>query len=264
MGILRTEEKKLVRFLMNYDYNNILGRIKYVLGHNTSFFSEIKVKSDKIIWYTNKEYDYRSLSDANGDEKEEIEAKYSQLLEEYSASISTDSLLGPVLSKIITIPSNDCIFYSYDSGDLDIIVTGWGCEIESLITAPPKDDTPNQHEVIEDNEKIGTQSLVKQEFDVEQLLEVKKEDNSQNTNLEDVGIIQSIESLIKNELYKDAYNLCLDCIKKNIHTDYAQQKCEELIPILKKKAKAESRKNILLVTIITFIAMFMAIILSTM
>ena len=41
--------------------------------------------------------------------------------------------------------------------------------------------------------------------------------------------------------YKEAYNLCLECIRKGDDVEYAQEKCKTLIPLMRKKNKSHGR-----------------------
>lgn len=75
-------------------------------------------------------------------------------------------------------------------------------------------------------------------------------------------IVRVIEQLVQNEQYKEAYNLCLDCIKKNEYTTFANKKCEELIPLLKKKAKKDSRKQTIIITVVTLVVTILSILLG--
>lgn len=81
-------------------------------------------------------------------------------------------------------------------------------------------------------------------------------------NSEDKSTQRTIETLIAGEQYKDAYNLCLICIKKQNNIAYAQKKCEELIPILKQKQKKENRKNFVIIAIVTVLVSIGSIILG--
>lgn len=78
----------------------------------------------------------------------------------------------------------------------------------------------------------------------------------------DSDITNIINQLIQNEQYKEAYNLCLDCIKRNENIAFANKKCEELIPLLKKKANKDSRKQTIIITIVTIAVTFLSILLG--
>ena len=56
-----------------------------------------------------------------------------------------------------------------------------------------------------------------------------------NDSVNDDDFVQIINRLIASEQYKEAYNLCLECIKKKEHVSFASSKCDELIPLLKKR-----------------------------
>ena len=83
-----------------------------------------------------------------------------------------------------------------------------------------------------------------------------------NDNSEDDSTIRTIETLIAGEQYKDAYNLCLTCIKNQNNVAYAQNKCKELIPILKQKQKKENRKHFIIIAIVTVLVSIGSILLG--
>lgn len=66
-------------------------------------------------------------------------------------------------------------------------------------------------------------------------------------NCEDENNQRTIDDLIAGGQYKDAYNLCLACIKNENNIAYAEKKRKELIPILKLKQKKENRKNLIII-----------------
>lgn len=58
------------------------------------------------------------------------------------------------------------------------------------------------------------------------------------------AVVQNIESLQQQGMYRDAYNACLDLIKRNMYTDYANRKVQELMPLITKNVKKAHRKEI--------------------
>ena len=105
---------------------------------------------------------------------------------------------------------------------------------------------------------------------VELLISIESRDEENTDYLEDIhddnsedeSTIRTIKTLIAGEQYKDAYNLCLTCIKKQNNLAYAQKKCEELIPILKQKQKKENRKNFIIIAIVTLLVSIGSILLG--
>jgi len=69
------------------------------------------------------------------------------------------------------------------------------------------------------------------------------------------ALIQNIESLQAQGMYRDAYSACLDLIKRNMCTDYANGKVKELLPLITKKQKKAHRKEIWIIIIVTIVAM---------
>lgn len=65
--------------------------------------------------------------------------------------------------------------------------------------------------------------------------------NRASNDLPADATIKTIESLQQQGNYQEAYNRCLDLIKRQIHVDYANRKIEELVPIMQKKNTRKSR-----------------------
>ncbi len=135
MSILKTIEKEKVKFLMDFDYNNVLGRLKFVLGKDASFFADIRVRQNDVTWSTKDDKEYGSFTDANDSEKQIIKEAVDEQIEKLSAVISGDSLIGPHTGKIVSFPSCQCIYYTVKDGIYDVVLTGWGCD-----TTEPKDE----------------------------------------------------------------------------------------------------------------------------
>ena len=87
-------------------------------------------------------------------------------------------------------------------------------------------------------------------------------EDSYDNNYEDENTQITIDALIAGEQYKDAYNLCLACIKNKNNIVYAQKKCKELIPILKQKQKKENRKKLTIIAIVTVLVSIGSILLG--
>ena len=135
MSILKTVEKEKVKFLMDFDYNNVLGRLKFVLGKDASFFADIRVRQNDVTWSTKDDKEYGSYSDANNSEKQILKEKVQEKIEKLSDAISGDSLIGPHTGKIVSFPSSQYIYYTVKEGIYDVVLTGWGCD-----TTEPKDE----------------------------------------------------------------------------------------------------------------------------
>ena len=74
-----------------------------------------------------------------------------------------------------------------------------------------------------------------------------------------------IEQLEIQGEYKEAYLRCMDCLEKGIEVEFAQKKCETLVPLMRKKNKTTNRWMYFLAivsTIVLFIACFLYAIMS--
>lgn len=143
MSILKTIEKEKVKFLMDFDYNNVLGRLKFVLGKDASFFADIRVRQNDVTWSTKDDKEYGSFTDANDSEKQIIKEAVDEQIEKVSSIISGDSLIGPHTERITSFPSNQYIYYTVKDGVYNIILTGWGCDTTEL---KEKDEIPKQEQ----------------------------------------------------------------------------------------------------------------------
>lgn len=183
MSILKTIEKENVKFLMDFDYNNVLGRLKFVLGNDASFFADIRVRQNDVTWSTKDDKEYGVFTDANDSEKQIIKEAVDDQIEKLSSIISGDPLIGPHTEKIISFPSNQYIYYTVKDGVYYVILTGWGCD-----TTEPKekDETPKQEQapdktapIAEPEEDINI--LSESENQEEPTPEIKEEPTAQNT-----------------------------------------------------------------------------------
>lgn len=143
MSILKTIEKEKVKFLMDFDYNNVLGRLKFVLGRDASFFADIRVRQNDVTWSTKDDKEYGAFTVANDSEKQIIKEAVDDQIGKLSSIISGDPLIGPHADKILSFPSNQYIYYTVKDGVYNVILTGWGCD-----TTEPKgkDETPKQEQ----------------------------------------------------------------------------------------------------------------------
>ena len=132
MSTLKSTEKDKVKFLLDFDYSNVLGRLKFVLGKEASFFADIRVRQNDVTWSTKDDKEYSAFIDANDSEKQIIKEAVDSQIEKLSSIISGDSLIGPHTEKIISFPSNQYIYYTVKDGIYNVILTGWGCEAIKL------------------------------------------------------------------------------------------------------------------------------------
>lgn len=221
MSILKTIEKEKVKFLMDFDYNNVLGRLKFVLGKDASFFADIRVRQNDVTWSTKDDKEYGSFIEANESEKQIIKEKVDEQIEKLSAVISGDSLIGPHTEKIISFPSNHYIFYTIKNGVYDVILTGWGCD-----TTEPKDEDGDVEEnhvnvspesVEPDNEKADTDNGIEVDENSDTPMETEKETPNNNidktpieANTEEEGELETDEfgePIYTSEWLKDNTNI---------------------------------------------------------
>lgn len=183
MSILKTIEKEKVKFLMDFDYNNVLGRLKFVLGKDASFFADIRVRQNDVTWSTKDDKEYGSFTDANDSEKQIIKEAFDEQIEKMSSVISGDSLIGPHTEEITSFPSNQYIYYTVKDGVYNVILTGWGCDTTE---AKEKEDnlkqeqTPDKTVSIVDPEEDTTMPVADGNQE-EHSPEVKEEPTIQNT-----------------------------------------------------------------------------------
>lgn len=112
---------------MDYDYNNILGRLKFDLGQDSFFFADIQVRKTDITWSTKSNLEYKPLCEASETEKQAVRKSIEVQKQKISRIIAADTLIGSVVNKITTFPSEQYVFYASYNGDYAIIIAGWGC-----------------------------------------------------------------------------------------------------------------------------------------
>lgn len=64
--------------------------------------------------------------------------------------------------------------------------------------------------------------------------------------------------------YKEAYNLCLECIRKGIDVEYAQEKCKTLIPLMRKRNKRNGRWMYVWAIVLSIVATILSIVIGIM
>jgi len=204
MSILKTIEKEKVKFLMDFDYNNVLGRLKFVLGKDASFFADIRVRQNDVTWSTKDDKEYGSYIDANDSEKQIIKEVVDEQIEKLSSIISGDSLIGPHTEKIMSFPSNQYIYYTVKDGVYNVILTGWGCD-----TTEPKEkeDGPKQEQVSDESTSVvdseGDKSMLEDDNKQEELSSDEQkytpvENNSTEYVTADTSVIEGPKSSVMN------------------------------------------------------------------
>lgn len=106
MKTLKSATKAEVQLLMDFDYNNVLGRIKYVLGKEATLFSDILIKNSEIHWMVRDDSEYVSLTDLSSDVQSEVKGALNGRISYVSGIISGDSLIGAHSDKILSYPGS--------------------------------------------------------------------------------------------------------------------------------------------------------------
>jgi hypothetical protein len=224
MGTLKTIEKKKIRFLMNFDYNNILGRLKFVLGKEASFFANIRVRQNDISWSSGDDIGAKSLSDASEIEKQTIRESIDDQIVKINNKIEKDDLIGAYAKQITTYPSEEFVYFTQVNGKYKIVLTGWGC----------LEDTKENHEI-------------KKRPDISQ------NDNSiSGNNQSNLSVPQSImddSTRIDSSASKQG-TFINGNIKTNLHKEE------------NKRSKKDILKSIILVLLAAFIALIIPIFLT--
>lgn len=128
MKTLKSITKSEIQLLMDFDYNNVFGRIKYVLGKDASLFSDIFIKNSVIHWMVRDDSEYVPFTELSPDVQSEVKGTLSERISYVSRIISEDSLIGVHFGKILSYPSDEYIFVKDGKGNGDIVITGWGCK----------------------------------------------------------------------------------------------------------------------------------------
>lgn len=151
MKTLKSATKSEVQLLMDFDYNNVLGRIKYVLGKEASLFSDILIKNSEIHWMVRDDSEYVPLTELSSDVQSEVKGALNGRLSYVSGIISGDSLIGAHSEKILSYPSDEYVFVKDGKGNGDIIITGWGCK--SLLHESQKSSDASEKPIVEEPAK---------------------------------------------------------------------------------------------------------------
>lgn len=176
MNVLKKIQSKEVELLMTLDYNNVLGRLKYILGSynheddTLSLFADVLVKKDCLIWSVRDDASYKELKEATPEQSIAIYNELYTKTKHLTDIISGDKLIGPYASDIISFPSDEYIFFKEIPGGYKIIITGWGCKksINSIedskeenVTSSPTNKIPQPEINIteEQNQTIEEDSL---------------------------------------------------------------------------------------------------------
>lgn len=198
MKTLKSATKAEVQLLMDFDYNNVLGRIKYVLGKEASLFSDILIKNSEIHWMVRDDSEYVSLTDLSSDVQSEVKSVLNGRISYVSGIISGDSLIGAHYDKILSYPSDEYVFVKDGKGNGDIIITGWGCKSllhdsqntsdaskKTVIEEPVREEPTNTEST---DSKPTPENCIDESADIEEKEDVSAEEpqtEGKNANLND-------------------------------------------------------------------------------
>lgn len=128
MKILKTATKDQVHLLMDFNYNNVYGRIKYVLGKEAVLFSDIHIKNPEVHWVVRDNAEYVAFSELPSEKVSMVKKLLSEKISYVRSVLSGDSLIGDYVAKITTYPSDDYVFVKESNGELNVVIAGWGCK----------------------------------------------------------------------------------------------------------------------------------------
>lgn len=128
MKILKTVTKDQVHLLMDFNYNNVYGRIKYVLGKEAVLFSDIHIKTPEVHWAVRDNAEYVAFSELPSEKVSMVKNLLSEKISYVTSVLSGDSLIGDYVAKITTYPSDDYVFVKESNGELNVVIAGWGCK----------------------------------------------------------------------------------------------------------------------------------------
>lgn len=128
MKTLKTVAKNQVHLLMDFDYNNVYGRIKFVLDKEAVLFSDIHIKNTEIHWLVRNDAEYVALPELPYEKVTKAKKILSERISYVRSVLSGDSLIGDYVNKILTYPSDGFVFVRELDGKVDVVIAGWGCE----------------------------------------------------------------------------------------------------------------------------------------
>lgn len=129
MSVLKTVGKREVKFLMDFDYNNIFGRLKFILRSESSFFADVQIRKNDITWSTRSNLEYKPFCEASETEKQTVRKSLDAKKQKISKMIADDALIGNVVNQITTFPSEQYVYYAPLGNSYNIVIAGWGCRL---------------------------------------------------------------------------------------------------------------------------------------
>lgn len=202
---------------MDFDYNNILGRLKFVLGKDASFFADTLVRRNDIIWSTKERKEYESLASVSENERQILKERFGDRIAQLSAIISEDTLLGPHVQTIMSFPSEEFIYYYVDGGIYNFILTGWGCSTtEKEIMEEPVDKNASEDSNVSEESDVDSDVVTASGKDnVDDVGETESVQRDEDDKLEEESAPVAEDELEEKNLDEHAYSS--EWLKQNTH-----------------------------------------------
>lgn len=122
-------------FRLNLNYNNVFARLKMLLGGKASVFADLETKSTYTIWYTDRERDFRRMSDAPEEVRPVLEAEFRKKIRQITKDLKSSSELTAYVDDILEVPDASFVFYAETDGQYDFVLAGWGCRYAKTTSA---------------------------------------------------------------------------------------------------------------------------------
>ena len=155
MSNIKTIEKENIRFLMDVDYNNVYGRIKYLLREEISFFADVRIKQNDVTWFVPDGDTFLSLSEADENILPSLKNLLNNKIDTIRTKISQDSLLESHVDDILTYPSDDFVYFKGDNDNFQLVLAGWGCTLAGSETSPNTTQMTEEEDHIDNEEETA-------------------------------------------------------------------------------------------------------------
>jgi hypothetical protein len=132
MKVLSTATFSQISFLIRgVNYKNIYALLNQNLSYvDIRFFSKIEQRNNEALWYVDSSdaEGYKKFKDATPEEKSEIAELIEERKSHIKSKIASLKEIAEYGQQIFSIPSEDQIFFTYDSNNrLIVTLAQWGC-----------------------------------------------------------------------------------------------------------------------------------------
>ena len=134
MNVLKTTNRNEIKFLMDFNYNNVKLRLNQILEKDAMTFADIVIKKSEICWLTPDSEEYIPVPTASVEDKHALMNLLNEKLCKIREAISIDKLLGIHSNELLNYHGDDYVFYTVNKGEYSIIITGWGCSLKNDIS----------------------------------------------------------------------------------------------------------------------------------